>query len=124
VEKAPIIGLLSFFLPFFLCAALADGIWMDARSQLAGRIAMSTTSVAVVRVMLELGINTSGWENGPAACFVTDLATVIALGLIFALYAQNRRIYRRHGGGGFLLPWLTPVSSSAGDRPSELEAKF
>jgi len=51
-------------------------------------IALSTTSVAVVyAVMIETGLNET--ELGKlilAACFVTDLGTVIALGVCFANY--------------------------------------
>ena len=128
-KQALIIGLLSFFLPFFLCAALARWYlgWMPEASWLAG-IAMSTTSVAVVyAVMLELGINTSGYgKTVLAACFVTDLATVIALGLIFAPFTLRTVAFT--GAmvvAAFLLPWLTPrFFKRFGDRPSELEAKF
>ena len=54
-------------------------------SWLAG-VAMSTTSVAVVyAVMLEFGFNATEYgKTVLAACFVTDLGTVVALGLIFA----------------------------------------
>ena len=49
---------------------------------------MSTTSVAVVyAVMVETGFNRT--ELGRiflAACFVTNLGTVLALGLVFANY--------------------------------------
>ena len=45
---------------------------------------MSTTSVAVVyAVMLEFGFNTTEYgKTILAACFITDLGTVVALGLI------------------------------------------
>jgi hypothetical protein len=53
---------------------------------------MSTTSVAVVyAVMLEFGLN--GTDYGKvvlAACFITDLATVVALGVIFAPFRLGR----------------------------------
>ncbi len=128
-KQALIIGLISFFLPFFLCAALAWWClgWTPEASWLAG-IAMSTTSVAVVyAVMLELGINTTGYgKTVLAACFVTDLATVIALGLIFAPFTLRTVAFT--GAmvvAAFLLPWLTPrFFKRFGDRPSELEAKF
>jgi Kef-type K+ transport system membrane component KefB len=91
-KEALLIGLISFFLPFLLCSGLAYwGMeWSGQASWLAG-IAMSTTSVAVVyAVMLELGINTSDYgKTVLAACFVTDLATVIALGLLFAPLRQE-----------------------------------
>ncbi len=76
---------------------------------------MSTTSVAVVyAVMLELGINTSGYgKTVLAACFVTDLATVIALGLIFAPFTLRTVAFTgTMVVAAFLLPWLTPVSSN------------
>jgi len=81
------IGVLSFLLPFigvWLFAQFVLG-WNLHQSQIAG-IALSTTSVAVVyAVMIERGLN-----NTPlgkmilSACFVTDLGTVVALGVIFA----------------------------------------
>jgi Kef-type K+ transport system membrane component KefB len=61
--------------------------WSLAASQIAG-IALSTTSVAVVyAVMVERGYNaTALGKLILAACFITDLGTVLALGLIFARY--------------------------------------
>src|SRR5947209_12083967 len=51
-------------------------------------ISLSTTSVAVVyAVMVETGLNKS--ELGKiilAACFITDLGTVLALGIVFASF--------------------------------------
>jgi len=54
--------------------------------KLAGGRGLSTTSVAVVyAVMLELGFNTTEFGKAIlAACFINDLGTVIALGLIFS----------------------------------------
>ena len=66
-------------------------------SWLAG-VAMSTTSVAVVyAVMLEFGFNTTEYgKTVLAACFVTDLGTVVALGLIFAPFTfKTADLYRR-----------------------------
>lgn len=83
------IGLASFFAPFLGAMAYAYWLagWSLPASQIAG-IALSTTSVAVVyAVMLERGYNAT--ELGKvilAACFITDLGTVLALGLIFARY--------------------------------------
>lgn len=49
-------------------------------------MALSTTSMAVVyAVMLETGFNRTELGKGIlGACFVNDLGTVIALGLLFA----------------------------------------
>ncbi|HJU05917.1 MAG TPA: cation:proton antiporter [Nitrospiraceae bacterium] len=83
------IGFASFLAPFLGAMAYAYWVagWSAPASQIAG-IALSTTSVAVVyAVMLERGYNAT--ELGKvilAACFITDLGTVLALGLIFAEY--------------------------------------
>jgi glutathione-regulated potassium-efflux system ancillary protein KefC len=80
-------GVISFLVPFFGCAAGARYLlgWDPMASWLAG-VAMSTTSVAVVyAVMLEFGFNATDYGKVVlAACFVTDLGTVLALGLIFS----------------------------------------
>jgi Kef-type K+ transport system membrane component KefB len=81
------IGGVSFVLPFFGAlgfAYLALG-WDLRAAQIAG-IALSTTSVAVVyAVMIETRLNqTSLGKLILAACFVTDLGTVLALGILFA----------------------------------------
>jgi len=79
----------SFALPFLgaLAYALFVGHWSADAAKVAG-VAMSTTSVAVVyAVMLESGL--AGKEFGQlilAACFITDLGTVLALALLFANY--------------------------------------
>jgi len=83
------IGFASFLFPFglaFLFARFAAG-WDWKAAQIAG-IALSTTSVAVVyAVMVETGFNeTNLGRLILAACFVTDLGTVLALGLLFAHY--------------------------------------
>ena len=60
-------------------------------------VALSTTSVAVVyAVMLELGFNVTEYGKSIlAACFINDLGTVIALGLIFSpIYLQDAHICR------------------------------
>ncbi len=84
-----VIGAVSFGAPFLAAMAYAYfiGHWTPEASKIAG-IAMSTTSVAVVyAVMIESGL--AGKEFGQlvlAACFFTDLGTVVALGLLFANY--------------------------------------
>src|SRR5579862_1248873 len=83
------IGLMGFFAPYIGCLLLAHfGLgWPWPQAQIAG-IALSTTSVAVVyAVMVETGFNRT--EIGKiilAACFVNDLGTVLALGIVFANY--------------------------------------
>ncbi|MGZ3294366.1 MAG: cation:proton antiporter [Xanthobacteraceae bacterium] len=128
-KEATAIGLASFFLPFFGCAAGAHYVleWQPMPSWLAG-VAMSTTSVAVVyAVMLEFGFNMTDYgKTVLAACFVTDLGTVVALGLIFAPFTMKTLIFLGVGVVAFVvLPWLTPrFFRLYGNRPSELETKF
>jgi Kef-type K+ transport system membrane component KefB len=82
-----LIGFIGFFAPFIGCSAIAFFIlhWEVPASLLAG-VALSTTSMAVVyAVMLEYGFNKTEYGKGIlGACFINDLATVIALGLLFA----------------------------------------
>ena len=128
-REAGAVGLVSFAAPFLGCAALAYcGLgWSGPASWLAG-IAMSTTSVAVVyAVMLEFGLNTTDYgKTVLAACFITDLATVLALGFLFAPFTWRTLVFFGVATLAFtLLPRLTPrFFRRFGNRPSELEAKF
>jgi len=80
------IGTLSFLAPFLGTLAIAYLLlgWTWPASLLAG-VALSTTSVAVVYVVLV----ESGTSRTPcgklilSACFVTDLGTVVALSILF-----------------------------------------
>src|SRR5665213_3351375 len=123
------VGVVGFVAPFIGCAAAAYFLlhW-EARASLLAGVALSTTSVAVVyAVMLEFGLNRTEYgKTILAACFINDLLTVLALGLIFAPFTVKTLIF---GGGSLLafaiLPWLTPrFFRWYGWRPSELEAKF
>ena len=128
-KEASAVGLVSFFAPFFGCAAVARwGLgWGAMQSWLAG-VALSTTSVAIVyAVMLEYGFNKT--EYGKillAACFITDLGTVLALGFIFAPFTIRTFIFATVAVAVFVvLPWLTPwLFGRYGNRPSELETKY
>jgi len=128
-REAGAVGLASFFLPFLGCAAGAHYVlgWEPMPSWLAG-VAMSTTSVAVVyAVMLEFGFNRTDYgKTVLAACFVTDLGTVVALGLIFAPFTYKTLVFLGAGVVVFaILPWLTPrFFRMFGNRPSELETKY
>jgi len=128
-KEAVAVGSVSFLLPFLGCAAAARYLlgWEPLPSWLAG-IAMSTTSVAVVyAVMLEFGFNATDYgKTVLAACFITDLGTVVGLGLIFAPFTLKTLLFV---GAmlvlAFVLPWLTPrFFKRYGGRPSELEAKY
>src|ERR1017187_10438647 len=95
-KEATVIGLVGFFGPFFGCTAVAHYIlhWTVRSSWLAG-VALSTTSVAVVyAVMLELGFNVTDFgKTVMAACFINDLGTVIALGMIFSPFTIRTLIF-------------------------------
>jgi Kef-type K+ transport system membrane component KefB len=87
LRKSVTIGAVSFFLPFIAAFGFAYFVigWTLSASEIVGT-ALSTTSVAVVyAVMIETGL--ADRELGKlilAACFVTDLGTVLALGILFA----------------------------------------
>ena len=128
-KEATAVGLISFFAPFLACAAAARWLlgWDPMASWLAG-VAMSTTSVAVVyAVMIEFGFNTTDYgKTVLAACFVTDLGTVVALGLIFAPFTLKTVLFVvALVAVGVTLPWVTPrFFHRYGGRASEIEAKF
>ena len=96
LKEVTVVGLFGFFAPFVGCAALARFVlgWSGQASWLAG-VALSTTSMAVVyAVMLESGFNRTEFGKGIlGACFVNDLGTVIALGLIFAPFTYRTLIF-------------------------------
>jgi Kef-type K+ transport system membrane component KefB len=123
------IGLMGFFAPYLGCLLLARFVlgWPWPQAQIAG-IALSTTSVAVVyAVMVETGYNRS--ELGKiilAACFINDIGTVLALGLIFANYNVYLLLFvvvtiAAVAVLPFIVPWL--FARIAG-RASEPEIKF
>ena len=95
-KEVAIVGLFGFVAPFLGCAALARFVlgWNGPASWLAG-IALSTTSMAVVySVMLEFGFNKTEFGKGIlGACFVNDLGTVIALGLMFAPFTYRTVVF-------------------------------
>ena len=128
-REALSIGLAGFFGPFLGCTAVAYFLlhWSIMSSWLCG-VALSTTSVAVVyAVMLELGFNVTEYGKSIlAACFINDLGTVIALGLIFSPFTIKTLIFIAVSVVAFaVLPFLTPwFFRKYGGRVSELEAKY
>lgn len=96
LKEASIIGFIGFFAPFLGCSLIAKYIlkWSLKESLLAG-VALSTTSMAVVyAVMLEYGFNKTEFGKGVlSSCFINDLGTVIALGLIFAPFNYKTVIF-------------------------------
>jgi glutathione-regulated potassium-efflux system ancillary protein KefC len=128
-KEATAVGLVSFAAPFLACTAVAYYLlnWDVQASWLAG-VVMSTTSVAVVyAVMLEFGFNRTDYgKTVLAACFITDLGTVLALGLLFAPFTYKTAIFAAAAlAACVLLPRITPrVFRRFGERPSEIETKY
>jgi Kef-type K+ transport system membrane component KefB len=103
------IGAASFAAPFvgaILYAHYVSG-WEWQAATICG-IALSTTSVAVVyAVMIETGLNETDFGKLIlAACFVTDLGTVVALGACFANLPERVEIVDRPEEIDRLLPVL------------------
>jgi len=123
------IGLMGFIAPYLGCLLLARyGLgWPWPQAQIAG-ISLSTTSVAVVyAVMVETGYNRT--ELGKiilAACFINDIGTVLALGLVFANYNLELVIFALTTIVVVaLLPWVVPrLFKWMGKRASEPDIKF
>lgn len=123
------IGVISFAAPYIGCllfARFALG-WPWPQAQIAG-ISLSTTSVAVVyAVMIETGFNKT--ELGKiilAGCFITDLGTVLALGIVFAHFDMWLLLFGIVTAGSLaLLPRFAPwFFGKVGHRVSEPETKF
>jgi Kef-type K+ transport system membrane component KefB len=123
------IGLMGFFAPYIGCLLVARyGLgWPWPQAQIAG-IALSTTSVAVVyAVMVETGYNQT--ELGKiilAACFINDIGTVLALGVVFANYNLYLLMFAVVTVIAVAaLPWIVPwLFERIGGRTSEPEIKF
>ena len=123
------IGAVSCLFPFGGAFAFAYWVahWELHQALIAG-IALSTTSVAVVyAVMIETGLNRT--ELGKlilAACFVTDLGTVLLLGGLFARFDVRMLLFVAVSA---LVLWNLPrltrmVIARVGHRVSEPEIKF
>jgi Kef-type K+ transport system membrane component KefB len=123
------IGFMSFLLPYLGCMLAARYLlgWEWPEAQIAG-ISLSTTSVAVVyAVMIETGLNKT--ELGKiilAACFITDLGTVLALGIVFASFTVWLLAF---GSATVVVAWFMPkiapwCFAKFGHRVSEPEIKF
>lgn len=128
-KEAAAIGVASFLVPAAACWGAAYYLlgWGADPALLAG-IALAATSVAVVyTVMMEYGFNRTDYgKTILAACFITDLGTVVTLGLVFAPFTWRTLLFAATLAGAFVfLPKLTPPAFARfGGRPSEFEAKF
>ncbi|HEX7546242.1 MAG TPA: cation:proton antiporter [Gemmatimonadaceae bacterium] len=129
LKPALSIGFVSFLAPALLAFAFAFWVarW-ELHAAYIAAIALSTTSVAVVyATMVETGLNRT--ELGKlilVACFVTDLGTVLALGIIFANFNGWLALFVAITG---LVLWYMPrltrfVIATVGQRVSEPELKF
>lgn len=96
LTEVGVVGFVGFLAPFLGCAAIAYYLlgWDANASWLCG-IALSTTSMAVVyAVMLETGFNKTEFGKGIlGSCFINDLGTVIALGLLFAPFTYKTVVF-------------------------------
>ena len=123
------IGVMGFFAPYFGVLLFTRYLcgWPWPQAQIAG-ISLSTTSVAVTyAVMLETGFNRT--EMGKiilAACFINDIGTVLALGIIFANYNLWLVLFMVVTAlAMWLLPKFVPwYFAKVGSRISEPETKF
>lgn len=96
LAEVSVVGFVGFLAPFAGCAALARwALGWDTQASLLAGVALSTTSMAVVySVMLETGFNRTEFGKGIlGACFVNDLGTVIALGLLFAPFTYRTVVF-------------------------------
>jgi Kef-type K+ transport system membrane component KefB len=123
------LGVVSFAAPFLGALFFSRYVlgWEWPAAEIAG-VALSTTSVAVVyAVMIESGLNRQ--EIGKlilAACFVTDLGTVLALGGLFADVNWVLALFVVVTAAAM---WFMPTATrfvirNVGGRVSEPEIKF
>lgn len=129
IKEVSLVGLIGFLAPFAGCTSLAYFVlgWEPRASLLAG-IALSTTSMAVVyAVMLEYGFNKTEYGKGIlGACFINDLGTVIALGLIFAPFTYKTFVFIAVCiAAFFILPPLTArLTRIYGNRTAAIRTKW
>lgn len=96
LTEVSVVGLVGFLAPFLGCTAVAYyGLGWDANASWLCGVALSTTSMAVVyAVMLETGFNKTEFGKGIlGSCFINDLGTVIALGLLFAPFTYKTVVF-------------------------------
>jgi Kef-type K+ transport system membrane component KefB len=129
LKECTVIGLLSFLLPFLIVTTVAYFYlgWDRNASMIAG-LAMSTTAVAVVyAVIAESGLAvTRLGQSMLASCFVTDFATVVALGVLFTGYSLKLVWFATITGAvvTFANPLASRLFAKYGGRICELEIKF
>lgn len=111
IKEVSVAGLVGFAAPFAGGMAVAHFVlgWSIPSSFPMG-IALSTTSMAVAyAVMIETGLNKTQFGKGIlGACFVNDLSTVIALGLMFSPFTWNTLVFI--GGSAIVIGSLPTVT--------------
>ncbi len=124
------LGIAAFVSPFLGCWAFAQFVlgWPQPQAMIAG-VALSTTSVAVVFVVLtESGLTTT--DTGKlilSACFINDLGTAAALSLLFRPpdVVFLAVMVGALAAAALLLPRvIPPIFKWFGSRPNEFEVKF
>ena len=129
LKQSLVIGILSFFCPFIGGLLFAEYVfgWDVNAAKIAG-IALSTTSVAVVySVMVESGLSAKKLGQAIlAACFVTDIGTVLALGVLFTGFSMKLVYFAILM---IVAVWIiNPIASKIfawyGGKVSEAEIKF
>ena len=129
ITEVSVIGLVGFLAPFAGGTAVCRFLlgWSVPSSVLGG-IALSTTSMAVVyAVMLETGLNRTELGKGIlGACFVNDLGTVLALGLVFSPFTYKTFIFI--GVSALLIAFLPTVTKFLtrvyGNRTAAIRTKW
>lgn len=129
LKQSVVIGFLSFLLPY-ICGMLVAYFllgWDMNAAKITG-IALSTTSVAVVyAVMVESGLSaTSFGQSILAACFITDLGTVLALGFLFTGFSYKLLIFAAAVIAACCagIPLARWIFARFGGKVSEPEIKF
>jgi Kef-type K+ transport system membrane component KefB len=95
LKEVSVVGLIGCFAPFLGCAAVARYLFgWDAQASLLSGIALSHLDGRCLRGNARAGLNKTGFGKGVlGACFVNDLGTVIALGLLFAPFTYKTVVF-------------------------------
>lgn len=128
-REVTVIGLLGFFAPFIGCSVIAYFLlgWDPKASLLCG-VALSTTSMAVVyAVMIDTGLNLTEFGKGIlGSCFINDIGTVLALGILFAPFSVKTLIFIAVTIVYLaLFPWITNFLTTVyGNRTAAIRTKW
>ena len=129
LTEVSVVGVIGFLSPFLVCAAVAHwALGWDSQASLLAGVALSTTSMAVVfSVMLETGFNRTEFGKGIlGACFINDLGTVVALGLLFAPFTYKTIVFVVVAAAVIAsLPWvINRMTKIYGHRTAAIRTKL